>query len=81
MTGPDHYRAAEQALDDAAGVDWSYDPESAARNEANHLARAQTHASLAMLALTVDVVDANGTLTPTAIEEWLRTVGREDPRS
>jgi len=68
MNGPEHYRAAENLLG-------AYDTESP--DALQCIARAQVHAVLAQIALTVDACDAAGALTVEARHQWVRAVGRE----
>jgi len=71
MNGPEHYRAAENLLVGYPEVD-TESPEAL-----QCIARAQVHAVLAQIALTVDACDAAGALTVEARHEWVRAVGRE----
>jgi hypothetical protein len=63
MTGPEHYRAAEQALHAASACERDY----GGAEERYHLARAQVHATLALTAATVIQPSGYGCDRP----EWI----------
>lgn len=61
MTGPEHYREAERLLDDKPTVaDWRDDAEAAEEHWRLTLSEAQVHATLALVAATVEQVSARG---------------------
>lgn len=66
MTGPEHYRQAEQKLADAAEV-----AEDGSGEERAYLAAAQVHATLALTA--AHAISASGNMPVDDCDEWIAT--------
>jgi hypothetical protein len=72
MTGPEHYREADQILTDDP-CDYGC-PHTGCEHEIARTARAQVHATLAL----ADAVVAGAVMRPEDRDEWDRVTGRLD---